>query len=149
MSKTPKRHTLFACLNRHPEAGAVLAQAERILKVERIFKTFAPGGLANISRIANVKAETITIHADHSAAASKLKQLTQFLATEFRRRGVECNVIEVRVQPSITITNPPGGHDKPISEQALTELRNAADKLPSTSPLRAALQNLIDHASHT
>jgi len=127
----------------------MLAHAERILRADSVFKAIAPGALAGVSRVANIKAGVLTLHAEHGAAASKLKQQIHFLAGEFNQRGVECNGIEVRVQPTNILQVSIQGREKPLSEQALDALSSVAADLPPASSLRAALNRLIDHAAQT
>ena len=149
MSRTfTKSQTLRSCLESNPQAASLLAQADRVLKASRVFEAIAPKMLALVSRVANIKDGIIIIHADHGAAASKLKQQLQHLASSFNAKGIECRGIEVRVQPSHPFDVSLHGTEKPISEQALGSLGQAAQKLPANSPLRAALQKLIDRATH-
>lgn len=146
MAKTTASGTLLSCLDRHPQAAAVLAHAERVLKAGRVYQNIAPGALAQVSRVANIKSGIVVIHADHGAAASKLKQQTQYLASQFVTNGLECTGIEVRVQPATFQDTGMHGTEKPISEQALEDLGRAAEQMPSASPLRAALLRLVQRA---
>jgi hypothetical protein len=146
MAKTTATGTLLSCLDRHPQAAQVLAHAERVLKAERVYQSIAPGALAQVSRVANIKSGIVVIHADHGAAASKLKQQTQYLASQFVKNGLECTGIEVRVQPAPWQDNIICGTEKPISEQALADLGDAARGMPNASPLRAALLRLVQRA---
>jgi hypothetical protein len=146
MARKPAASTVLSCLDRHPQAAAVLAHAELVLRAGRIYQSIAPGALAQVSRVANVKSGTVVIHADHGAAASKLKQQTQHLAGGFKKSGLECTGIEVRVQPSSYQDISMAGSEKPISEQALADIASAAECMPSASPLKAALLRLIARA---
>lgn len=146
MAKATAAGTLLSCLDRHPQAAAVLAHAERVLKAGRLYQSIAPGVLAQVSRVANIKSGVVVIHADHGAAASKLKQQTQYLASQFIKNGLECTGIEVRVQPTALQDNVICGTEKPISEQALADIGKAAGSMPNASPLRAALLRLIQRA---
>jgi hypothetical protein len=146
-AKTTSQH-LSGSLKQHPLLQNVLAHGERILHASRVYESVAPAALLRISRVANVKSGTLVIHADHGAAATKLKQLSRFLADEFSKRGFECTAIDIRVQaaPHAESTTPP--RLKPLSKQALTIMQDAAEKLGKESSLRRSIERLIERAPH-
>jgi hypothetical protein len=134
-------------LDRDPAAMQIMAHATSVLKAGRIYQRIAPPALARVSRVANLKAGTIIIHADHGAAANKLKQQTHYLMGEFLKKGLECNGIEIRVQPSAIEETETIATQKPLSEQALTSLGETAKKMRAGSPLKEKLEYLISHVA--
>jgi hypothetical protein len=137
---------LAGSLKQHPLLQNVLAQGERILHVSRLYESVVPAALFRISRVANFKSGIIVIHADHGAAATKLKQLSRHLTDEFVKRGVECTGIEIRVQDAPNQYNELPAKQRPLSEQALAFMQDAAQKLDSDSPLRRQIETLIERA---
>lgn len=137
---------LSATLRKNPDAQRVLIQGERILQTARLYQTLAPSALGRVSRVANIKSGVIVIHANHGAAANKLKQMSGFLTDEFAKRGVECTGIDIRVQASVKDSFDTHGTQKPLSKQALAFMRNAAEKMGKDSALRQTIERLIDRA---
>ena len=134
-------------LDRDPAAMQIMAHASAVLKAGQIYQRIAPPGLARVSRVANLKAGLIIIHADHGAAANKLKQQTHYLMGEFLKKGLECNGIEIRVQPCGIEEAETVATQKPLSEQALANLDETAKKMRSGSPLKEKLEYLIAHVA--
>lgn len=128
-------------------AGKILAHARLLLKLTSLYQTIAPAHLAAASHLANYKSGIIVIHATSGAVATKLKQLAPTLADGFSKRGIECNGVQVKVQARETGTQSRTSPQRPLSLNASRSLRDLRDNLPE-SPLRAALQTLIDRAPH-
>lgn len=127
-----------------------MAHAADVLKAGRIFQQIVPPALARVSRVTNLRSGVVIVHTEHGAAANKLKQLTQHLIGEFIKKGFECTGIDIRVQPSSITESETVAHQKPLSEQALTSITNAAQKMRDGSPLKDRLMNLISRvARHT
>jgi hypothetical protein len=125
----------------------VMAHATEVMKAGRIYQQIAPPALARVSRVANLKAGVVIIHAEHGAAANKLKQQATHLIENFGRRGIECSGIEIRVQPSPIKETETVATQKPLSEQALTSLAEAAQTMRDGSPLKARIESLIQHVA--
>ena len=104
--------------------------------------------LAAASHLANYKSGIVVIHATSGAVATKLKQLAPTLADGFSRKGVECNGVQVKVQARESGTQSRTSEPKPLSSSASRSLSDLRDNLPE-SPLRAALQTLIERAPRT
>ena len=134
-------------LDRDPAAMQVMAHASAVLKAGRIYLQLVSPALARVSRIANLRAGVVIIHTEHGAAASKLKQQTLYLVDEFLRKGLECTAIEIRVQAAGIKEKETVAIQKPLSEQALTSIADAAEKMRSGSPLKAKLEYLIKHVA--
>ena len=140
--------------NKHPAGNKlppglqpILAHGEKILRANRLYESIAPAMLVKVSRIANIKSGLLVIHADHGAAAAKLRQMARFLIQEFEKRGFECNDIDVRVQDALSLPAQAPAKQKPLSEQALTSISKLQDQLPADDPLRAHLAHLVDRAA--
>ena len=142
----PGSKHLAGSLKQHPSLQHVLAQGERILRVSRLYESVVPAALFRVSRVANFKSGIVVIHADHCAAATKLKQLSRHLTDELVKRGVECTGIEIRVQDAPQHNTQTVAKQKPLSEQALAIMQNVAQKLGTDDPLRQQIETLIERA---
>ena len=127
-------------------AGKVLAHARLLIKLTHIYQEIAPTHLGQASSLANYKSGTIVIHAVSGAVATKLRQLAPTLADGFSKRGIECNGVQVKVQARKNIAQSTSSTQKPLSAKTSKELEALRDSLPS-SPLRAALTTLLEHAA--
>ncbi|HRE16712.1 MAG TPA: hypothetical protein PLW86_06520, partial [Rhodocyclaceae bacterium] len=104
-------------------------------------------GLGHVSRVANFKQGKVVIHADHGAAAAKLRQFAQSLRDGFLKDGLECKGIEIKVQPLEIPDQSMASTQKPLSAKAGEALTATASHLPKDSPLRTALEHLLDRAA--
>lgn len=127
-------------------AGKLMVHARLLLKLGRIYAGVAPAHLGQASRVANYKSGTVVIHADNGAVAVKLRQMAPSLTSEFSKRGVECNGVQVKVQAPEIVQQFPAPEAKPLPASASRELSALARSLPD-SPLRQALENLVARAA--
>lgn len=138
--------SLETYLEKSDGAAGVLAHARLLLQLERRFAAVVPAGLASAARVANYKSGKIVIHAENGAVATKLRQMSQRLCDELSKRGVECNVMEVKVQPRQMPYQSTGSTQKPLSVRACGALDATAAALPEGG-LKAALQTLLRRAA--
>ena len=141
MYKGPEQY-----LDSDAAAGRVMAHARLLLKLSRRFEAIAPAGFRHSAHVANYKSGKIIIHTDNGAVASKIRQMSQRLCSEFSKGGAECNGIEVKVQPRQIPYQSTSSTQKPLSAVACGVLRSTAEKLPK-GPLQEALANLLASAA--
>lgn len=138
------------CLATAGGLARILEHARLLLRADAIFQRVTPAVLASASRVANLKAGTVVIHADNGAVAAKLHQFSGRLTNEFFKQGFECNGIHVVVQPARPeIVNRrflTGDRNLP-PPAAQRDLRALADSLPRADGLRAALERLLKSAA--
>ena len=144
--KPPMTKTLERYLDNAAGAGRVMAHARLLLRLTQRFKAVVPSGLKDVARIANFKSGKVVIHAENGAAASKIRQMSQRLCEELSRAGVDCNGIEVRVQPSQIPFHITASAAKPLSAKTFGVLRSTSENLPE-GPLRKALDALLASAA--
>lgn len=137
--QTPLEHYLDSA----DAAGKVMAHARLLLKLSRRYEAVAPAGLARVSRVANYKLGKLVIHADNGAVAAKLRQMSTSLCSLLSKAGVECNLVEVKVQPREIPYQSSASKPEPLSRKASATLRDIAERLPAASPLRVALDKLV------
>ena len=138
--------TIDHFLSRNDGGAHVLAHARLLRKLDRLFTAALPGALRRVARVANYRSGTVVIHAEHSAAASKIRQLGQRLCAEMAKCGAECNALEVKVQPAQLHDQSSTCTLKPLSGAACGSLEEVAAKLPD-GPLQRALRQLIARAA--
>ncbi len=120
------------------------AHAQLLLQFQRSLEAALPAALAPDVRVANFRRGKLLIHAANGAVAAKVRQLGPRLASELSNKGVKITQIEVRVQAGIQAAIKQL-HERPAlpgvkQKQGLTLL---SQKLPVESPLKAALERLL------
>jgi hypothetical protein len=135
-------------LQEHLTSGDSMARlashAQRLLKFQRLLEAALPEALRPHARVANFRLGKLFIHAANGAVAAKIRQFGPRLADELSNKEAKVTQIEVRVQARNPTPTPPP-HERPTppglsQKQGLTEL---AQKLPSESPLKSALERLL------
>lgn len=142
------QHSPEHYLEKDNAAGRIMAHARTILRLARRFEAIAPGTLARAARVANYKSGKIVIHADNGAVASKIRQLSQRLCDELSKGGVECTLLEVKVQPRQPGTQSTPSTQKPLNPHQRRTLQETISTLPP-GPLRNALERLLERALTT
>jgi len=123
----------------------LMAHARLLRKLSRRFTAIVPAGLGHGAHVANYKSGMVVIYTENGAIAAKLRQMSQRLCNELSKGGLECNGIEVKVQPRQTPFQSTTSTLKPISRQASATLSDTAQSLPP-GPLRNALEHLLERA---
>lgn len=131
-------------LNAAEGAAKVMAHARLLLKLSRRYEAVAPTDLGRASRVANFKSGKIVIHTDNGAVAAKLRQMSSSLCRLLSYEGMEFSGLEIKVQPREIPWRPELSKPEPLSPRAGTTLRQAAEHLPADSPLRVALEKLLE-----
>ena len=134
-------------LERSDQTARVLAHARLLMRLEQCFAASVPPGLAGHARVVNYRLGTIVIHAENGAVAAKLRQIGLRLQDSFVKIGLECNQIEVKVQPAQNPSQSITSTVKPMSPLSARTLADCADRMPEESPLARALRRLVDRAA--
>lgn len=129
-------------------AGPVMGQAALLLRLNTVFQLSVPSPLGEAARVANFKAGTLIILAENGAVAVKLRQMTQRLESTFSTAGVQCNSVEVKVQPSKIHSESTGSMVKPISASSRESIGGLIQSLPPEDRLRKALEVLLNRSAH-
>ena len=115
-------------------------KAGQLLALQRFYDRTAPASLSNASHVVCLTDYILTVAAQNSAIAAKLRQLAPTLAHAFQDGGYEVTAIQVKVQ----VTPPPRPSRQPRS-LSVTGKRQLADFARNLrdSPLKVALNRLI------
>jgi hypothetical protein len=147
MFKTKSARPLAECLDADTTMARLASHTKRLLSLQRCLEVATPAALVRTCRVANYKLGVVFIHADNGAVATKLRQVATSLGDEFRKRGVEVNEIRVKVQPQEANPSlPRRSTGYSISVRAKQGLTSLSERLSGTSPLKEALQRLIERA---
>ncbi|HXF66887.1 MAG TPA: DciA family protein [Burkholderiales bacterium] len=123
--------------------AALSRQAQRLRDLQQLLSEALPPALAAASRVKNLKAGTLVIRADHSAAAAKLRQLAPRLLAHIRKRVTEVTGIRVEVQAKAGSREFRSGiTSRALPVDAIEDFERLARALPD-SPLRSALARLL------
>ena len=118
------------------------AHVDEIMRLQKIWHTIVPSGLANVSRIGQIDATNISIYCDHGAAAAKLRLLIPTISSALAKQGLIGQAILVKVRTN-AIPNRYREPNKPvISAAGLMELGNLQAGLED-GVLKDALAHLL------
>ena len=123
---------------------ALARRVRQLVNLQYSYREIAPPALASVTRVGAYSQGRLTLFADSGAVAAKLKQVSPVLLLELQKRGLEVNLIEVRVQLSGGPARPAKSdkNHRKISPQALDGIARLAGRL-APSPLREALVSLV------
>ncbi len=122
--------------------GRIVVHAQLLARLGQRLAAALPGPLAASARLANFRNGRAVILADNGAVATKVRQMSQRLAGELSKAGVDCDGVDVRVQPREAAREIAPGTVKPLSVKSFESLRSTAESLPK-GPLKAALDQLL------
>ncbi|MCL2829224.1 MAG: DUF721 domain-containing protein [Betaproteobacteria bacterium] len=143
-------HPLENFLQGGSGAGKLLAHAQLLVRLAKIYTGATPAYLGSTSRVVNFRGGIVVIHADNGATAAKLRQMAPRLTEAFVSEGIQCNGLRIETQaPTPGMLKGSTGPSVPaarmLSRKACAEITACMDSLPDSS-LRNALQRLLDHA---
>jgi hypothetical protein len=125
------------------EMQPVLAKAREIHALAELCKEFLPPDLSQHLRPANFQGGKLVMLAANSAAAAKLRLLSESLVDFLSKRGAKVNSVSVKVQPAAGENREPqSGTRRPLSPEAFAVLSELYDSL-ADSPARDALRQLL------
>ena len=127
----------------------VVEKARQISALSKLCFDFLPPGQDRLVRALSFNTRLgdrqLVLLAASSAAAAKLKLLSEALLRHLLQQGAQVNSVSVRVQPGVGSENvasrPAPRH---LSQSALNALQALHQQLPESSA-RKALKTLLDH----
>jgi len=127
-------------LNSLPELQALNRELKQLAVLQSALAEILPDDLSTSIRVSVMKAGSVTLSANNSATAAKLKQLTPRILDALRKHVHEINGIRVEVQLRTG--------DNPLPEKQISMSSGASEAIESlskqldTSPLKVALDRL-------
>lgn len=126
------------------ELSQLTRKAQQLMALQRLLEQAIPASLKRGCRVLQLERQTMTLAADNSAIAAKLRQLSTDLAAKLQEMGCEVTVIQIQVQVNVPPhSSPPKPHL--LSASGKNTLNEFAGKL-SDSPLKEALNRLVKRA---
>ena len=142
-------HTIGDLLGATQELRTLSARARRLRELQTLYVGSAPRGLAQSSRVRNLRGGTLLISADNAAVAAKLRQLAPTLLASIRKSEAEITAIRIEVQVSGALhERTPASRKKPLLADAIQEFDGLAKRIPDGS-LKSALARLVRHHRKT
>jgi hypothetical protein len=123
------------------ELSQLSGKVRQLRVLQSQYELVVPPSLHRASHVAQIEQGNLTLMANNSAVAAKLRQMTPELLKQLQLQGSEVTVIQVRVQVTITPDKPAAPHPALISTQGKVHLNVLADSLLD-SPLKLAIQRL-------
>lgn len=133
-------HRINSYFDSNQELRSLLLKAEQLRALQQSYEQVAPTALVRFSHVILLEQTILTLMADNSAVAAKLRQLAPRLAQLLTESGCEVTAIQVRVQ----VTLPPTSRSVPspaLSDAGQKRLIASTEKLPD-SLLKKVLQRL-------
>ncbi len=134
-------------LRRFVDAGSTLENlrmhAQRLIELQRHVEAALPAPLAAVCHVANLKGDTLLIHADNGAVAAKLRQATPSLVEALAAQGVQLAAIKIATRPAHTAPPERPPTHRAVSGRTQHDMQTLADQLPQDDPLRQALERFM------
>ncbi|MDD5180086.1 MAG: DciA family protein [Gallionellaceae bacterium] len=126
--------------NASQELRQLSLKAKQLIALQRHYERLAPPSLVRASRVLQFERQTLTLAADNSAVAAKLRQIAPDLVQLFQDSTCEVTGILVRVQVTLACSR---HAPAPVllSATGRARLIELAAILPD-SPLKSVLQRL-------
>lgn len=148
--KTPKRVAGLLAGN-HDTLQPLLARAKRLEQLDHALRNQLPPPLNQHCQLANIRGDTLVLHADSSAWALKLRYSVPVMLAQLQKQPALQHLrgIDIKVRPASMAATPP---EKPrrarMSEDTANLLDSMADGIAHPK-LQAALHRLARHGKHS
>lgn len=134
----------FNTLLKQPELDALNARIQETQAAQKIWEAIAPDNLVKFSHAGNIKNRQLTVYADNSVVAAKIKLLLPSLLIQLQKQVCEVTAIHVKVQVKSN-PQPKQKHPRKLSPAAAGSLKRLGRRLAGTA-LGDALDKLSKNA---
>jgi hypothetical protein len=140
---SPKRRTgtLASHLAGDPSLSALLSKAERLASLQEVLSARLPAEAARACRVANIRGDTVVVHAANNAVAARCRLSVARLADGFRDRYPDVKQVKIEIQTQPAATGGGGHRHRIVIPPPAAPLEQLARDLPD-SPLRNAVLSL-------
>ena len=118
-------------LLKQPELSALSARSQQTQAAQKIWEAIAPDNLAKLSHAGNIQNQQLTVYADNSVVAAKIKLLSPSLLIQLQKQVCEVTAIRVKVQVKSTPQTKPKALRK-LSPAAASSLKKLSSQLSGT-----------------
>lgn len=140
-SPTRRTGTLATHLAGDPSVARLLAQAERLASLQEVLSSRLPAEAARACRVANIRGDTVVVHAANNAVAARCRLSVTRLADGFRDRYPDVKQVKIEIQTQPAATGGAGHRHRIVIPPPAGPLKQLAHDLPE-SPLRDAILSL-------
>lgn len=134
----------FNSLLKHAELNALQQRSRETQAAQKIWEAIAPAEVTKFSHASSIKNQQLTVFADNSVVAAKIKLLLPSLLIQLQKQEREVTAIRVKVQVKSTPQTKTKTPRK-LSTVAVQRLKNLSSQLGDT-PLAAALEKISKNA---
>lgn len=148
--KTPKRVAGLLAGN-HDTLQPLLARAKRLEQLNHALRSQLPPPLNQHCQVANIRGDTLVLHADSSAWALKLRYSVPVMLAQLQKQPALQNLrcIDIKVRPTSIAAAPP---EIPRRAHMSWDTANLLDSMADAiahPKLQAALHRLARHGKHS
>lgn len=129
-------------LDKDPALQRLTARVNELKRLEAIWRAAVPAPLSHHSAPCNWSERCLSIVAEDSATACKLQQMSRTLVIRLQSRGLDAQVLLVRIGVFPTSQKPPRAPARAIGGEGRKAIAQAADALPPGN-LRNGLLRLL------
>jgi hypothetical protein len=136
-----RARSIAQVLDASPELGRFMPLVDRLVALRAAVRDAMPRELADAAAVVALKDDVVSILADNSAAAAKLRMLEPMLVRACRKAAPQVAVVRVRVQAGMAPRRRTAGKRARLNAPGAAVLAQLAEALPP-SPLRDAVARL-------
>lgn len=129
-------------LDKDPALQRLAARVHELKRLEVIWRAAVPAPLSHHSSPCGCSERCLSIIAEDSATASKLQQMSGTIIISLQTRGLDAEVLLVRVGVLPALPRPPTAARRAIGPTGCAAIAGTADALPR-GDLRNALFRLL------
>jgi hypothetical protein len=119
-------------LLKQPELNALNARNQQTQATQKIWEAIAPDNLAKFSHAGSMQNQQLTLYADNSVVAAKIKLLLPSLLIQLQKQVCEVTAIRVKVQVKST-PQPKLKTRRKLTPAAASSLQELSNKLSGTA----------------
>ncbi|UOD50846.1 DciA family protein [Orrella daihaiensis] len=128
------------------KTGTVLVTAQRLLALQDAISKELPAAMRKGFAVAQIKGSELTLIADHSALAAKLRQLQPTLLKSIQAAGWNAEILKIKVatRPNTPPATQARKAARPLDETDLNHFDALSSQLQE-GPLADAVKRLLSH----
>lgn len=135
-------HSLSALITSDEHLSQLFEKAARLLAMQRALDQMTPAEMAGLCTIANIRGQTVIVHAANNAVAARLRLMLPRLLPTLRNTSKDVNGVRVEVQIPRSATGGSRQTRKTVLGASAGELLRTLERQLPASRLRNAVESL-------